>query len=287
MHPLHKKAIELGKTYLSCEPMLLETIMEMAEENLFVKLGFMGPWDFLIKEIHLSESQASYFHRVAQRARGIPELKEAVVSGKLSLSQARRIVGVINPDNASEWIEAAQTLKQKALERKVSEESPRRGVREAIVSISLELSKLTVVMTVEEEEKLERARDLVSQSLQKPASYQQTLGAAVNLYLEKKDPVAKAERASLRTSKGHDDVPSRVSAGYQARTPIPAPIRHTIWMRDQGQCCFTDKEGVRCPQKRWIDLHHIKPVATAGDNTVDNLVTLCRSHHRFQHEMRT
>jgi len=151
MHPLHRKAIDLGKTYLTCEPMLLETIMQMAEENLFVKLGFTGPWDFLVKELHMSESQASYFQRVAQRARGIPRLKEAVLSGTLSLSQARRIVGVIDEATANEWIDAARTLKQKDLERKVASASPRRKVREGVVPLSEDLSKLTVVITLEEE----------------------------------------------------------------------------------------------------------------------------------------
>jgi len=169
--------------------------MGMAEENLYVRLGFVGMWDFLVKELHFSESQASYFKRVAQRARVVPALKEAVISGKISLSQARRIVGVIDETNASRWIEVAVSLKQKDLERKVSEESPRRKVREGIVPLGSALSKLTVVITVEEEAKLERARDLVSQSLQKPASYQQTLGTMVNFYLDKKDPVVRARRA--------------------------------------------------------------------------------------------
>lgn len=227
MHPLHKKAIELGRTYLSCEPQLLETLMGMAENNLFVRLGFTGMWDFLVKELHVSESQASYFQRVAQRARAIPELKGAVLSGKISLSQARRIVGVIDHYNASRWIELAKNLKQKDLERKVAQASPRRKVREGIVALSSDLSKLTVVMTIEEEKKLERARDLVSQSLQKPASYQQTLSTAVNLFLNKKDPIVKAERAaaSSRTSKTTDSVAG--NAKNAGRPPILAPTSNT------------------------------------------------------------
>lgn len=284
MHPLHKKAIELGHTYLSCEPMLLETLMGMAEENLFVRLGYTGMWDFLVKEIRMSESQASYFHRVAQRARGIPELKRAVLSGTISLSQARRIVGVIDHSNAKEWIEAARTLKQKDLERKVAEESPRHRIREGIVPLSEEMSKLTVVITVEEEENLERAKDLVSQSLQKPASYQQALSAAVNLFLEKKDPVKKAARVtSSRTSR----MAAIRRGSRRLRPPIPARVKHAIWLRDQGQCTMTYDNGIRCSQKHWVDVHHLKPVAQGGEDTVENLITLCRAHHQFRHEIRT
>ena len=285
MHPLHKKAIELGHTYLSCEPQLLETLMEMAEKNLFVRLGYTGMWDFLVKEIQLSESQASYFQRVAQRARGIPELKGAVLSGTISLSQARRIVGVIDHTNASRWIEAAKTLKQKDLERKVAQESPRRKVREGIFPLSSDLSKLTVVLTIEEEEKLERARDLVSQALQKPASYQQTVSTAVNLFLHKKDPVVKAQRAaaSSRMSMPIDSIAPNANPG---RPPIRAQIKHGVMLRDRGQCNHTDDKGVRCSQKRWVDLHHLKPLAKGGENSIENLTTLCHAHHRFQHEMR-
>jgi len=37
----------------------------------------------------------------------IAQLKEAVLSGRLSLSKARRIVGVIDHSNATFWIDAA------------------------------------------------------------------------------------------------------------------------------------------------------------------------------------
>jgi hypothetical protein len=195
----------------------------------------------LVKALHMSESQAGYFHRVAQRARGVPELKEALLSGKISLSQARRIVGVINDSNASEWIEAAQSLKQKELERKVAEESPRRKVHEGIVPLADNLSKLTVVITVEEEEKLERVRDLVSQGLQKPASYQDTVSSMVNLYLDKKDPVRKAERASSRTSTRESKRRESRETPSQKRQAIRAHIKHEVHSRDGFRCAYINQ----------------------------------------------
>lgn len=43
-------------------------------------------------------------------------------------------------------------------------------------------------------------------------------------------------------------------------------------------CCVSKEEG------RYLDVHHIKPLRTFDDleeaNKLDNLVTLCRSHHR-------
>ena len=278
MHPLHQKAIEIGKTYFSCEGMLLETLIQMVEEHLFLKLHYSGMWEFLERELHMSDCQAGYFSRVASKAIAVPELRRAVASGELSISKARRIVGVINPENSLEWIEAAKSLKQRQLERKISEESPRRKVFEGIVPLSEELSKLTVVISVEEEERLERVKDLVTQSQQKPASYQEAVVTAIDLYLEKKDPVQKAERA-LRTS-----IPRKVGKKrYGKRAPIPAHIKHKVHARDGFRCTSVDKDGNRCKREGLLQLHHIILVSQNGPNTVENLTTRCYWHHKIEH----
>ncbi len=72
----------------------------------------------------MSEAQAVYLSKVAQKAKEVPLLKTAIEDGRLTLSKARRIVPVITQDNAEAWVEKAETLPQKALEKKVSEVNP-------------------------------------------------------------------------------------------------------------------------------------------------------------------
>ena len=67
------------------------------------------------------------------------------------------------------------------------------------------------------------------------------------------------------------------------RKPIAAELRHAIYLRDQGQCAFKDKNGNRCSSQRYLEFHHILPVSKGGKDTLDNLVTLCRGHHQFFH----
>ena len=92
-----------------------------------------------------------------------------------------------------------QTTSPNLHERKVAEESPRRGVREGFVPLAEHLSKLTVVVSEEEEMKIERAKDLLSQKLQKPASLQETLNATVTLTSTETTSVAKISAFSLYT----------------------------------------------------------------------------------------
>jgi predicted HNH restriction endonuclease len=41
--------------------------------------------------------------------------------------------------------------------------------------------------------------------------------------------------------------------------------------------------GKRCSEKRWLEIHHIMPVAEGGVNELENLALVCRAHHQFLH----
>ncbi|MGH9207218.1 MAG: DUF222 domain-containing protein, partial [Acidimicrobiales bacterium] len=71
--------------------------------------------------------------------------------------------------------------------------------------------------------------------------------------------------------------PVPLSAGRATRT-IPAPIRTALNLRDQG-CRFP---GCDRPPA-WTDGHHIIHWPH-GPTELDNLVSLCRTHHRAVHE---
>ena len=60
---------------------------------------------------------------------------------------------------------------------------------------------------------------------------------------------------------------------------VPGPTRRALVARDKG-CRFP---GCDCPPS-WTDAHHVKHWADGGPTTLDNLVLLCRRHHRLVHE---
>ena len=61
---------------------------------------------------------------------------------------------------------------------------------------------------------------------------------------------------------------------------IPPALRRALNSRDRG-CRFPG-----CPNKRYVDGHHIRHWAAGGETKLSNLVTLCRFHHRQVHEGR-
>jgi hypothetical protein len=68
-----------------------------------------------------------------------------------------------------------------------------------------------------------------------------------------------------------------LDVGRRRRTISPA-LQRALRTRD-GCCQFPG-----CSNHRFVDAHHIKHWARGGDTSLDNLVLLCRHHHRLVHE---
>jgi len=61
--------------------------------------------------------------------------------------------------------------------------------------------------------------------------------------------------------------------------------KHEVTLRDGGRCTFTDQNGKRCAEDKWLASHHIRHVKDGGGNEAGNLVTLCWHHHDLVHQM--
>ncbi|MDP3517885.1 MAG: DUF222 domain-containing protein [Pseudohongiella sp.] len=59
---------------------------------------------------------------------------------------------------------------------------------------------------------------------------------------------------------------------------IPPSIRRALQIRDHG-CRFPG-----CCESRFVDAHHVQHWCDGGETRLDNLVLLCRQHHRLLHQ---
>lgn len=74
-----------------------------------------------------------------------------------------------------------------------------------------------------------------------------------------------------------DEVGNVLNIGRRSRT-IPPAMSRALAIRDGG-CQFPG-----CCETRYVEGHHIKHWADGGETKLDNLVTLCRYHHRELHK---
>jgi Domain of unknown function (DUF222)/HNH endonuclease len=74
-----------------------------------------------------------------------------------------------------------------------------------------------------------------------------------------------------------DEDGNPLNVGRKTRS-ISTPLRRALNSRDRG-CRFPG-----CTHKRYMDVHHIHHWANGGETRPENLVSLCRFHHRKVHE---
>lgn len=253
-----------------------------------------------MRELKLSESVALNFINVARKSIEIPALKAEIALGNMTVSKARKIVPVLNLENQSEWIEKAKALPQRKLEKEVARIAPKAGVPEKVNYLTEDRLHLSLSVGEKLMQKLRRIQDLESQRKKQAVSLEEAMDVLSDLYLQKNDPLEKAKRAQHRTQKAvHHSTPrpTHQPALYPApkqtlssvarqinRVAITAALKHQINLRDNAQCTYVDYKGDRCNSRRWLDIHHIKPISCGGTNVIDNLATLCFAHHKIVHQ---
>ncbi|MBI4402851.1 MAG: HNH endonuclease [Deltaproteobacteria bacterium] len=181
---------------------------------------------------------------------------------------------MLTPENKEQWLSQASTLSQRELEKEIVKVQPKPQIAERITPVSEGRSELRLAIHEELERKLRRIQDLISQKTKKAASLEEALLEAVTQYLKRNDPVERAQRLCPNTA------PKEQAPG---RRPIAAAIKHAVNGRDSGKCTYIQPNGRQCSSTRWTAFHHIKRVSSGGTNHVQNLTTLCATHHRLAH----
>ena len=69
------------------------------------------------------------------------------------------------------------------------------------------------------------------------------------------------------------------------RPPIPAKVKHHVFLRDKGRCTYVSSDGRRCSERSFLHLDHITPWCLGGSHRAENLRTLCANHNNFQAEV--
>src|ERR1700759_5276299 len=96
---IHERALTRAQRYLVSEAELLESIIEADQDKLYEKFGLGFLTTYCVKHLGLDETVAGVLVRVARKSQVVPELKQAVMEGDISISNARTIASVITNEN--------------------------------------------------------------------------------------------------------------------------------------------------------------------------------------------
>jgi len=285
---LHEKALILSREHRLLESQLVSLLMEIDRLQLYRLLGCASLFTYVVSMLGFTEGAAYQLITVARKAKDIAILRTALEEQRLSVAKASRIVSVLSVDNASELIDFASRHTSRETDLEVARRAGRDG-NERRSSLKIPVRVLA---------KLKHVRSLMGQ-----VEFETMLESLADYYIEREDPVKKAERAlakraAVRAESGpasseRSEQTESVRAKSHARPrnsvrpkrkPLTARELHTVNARDGRRCAFIDAHGNRCPNERWLHIHHLQSVARGGRNTPENLITLCAAHHQLVHQ---
>jgi hypothetical protein len=291
---LHNEAVAISKKYRKCEAELLDVLMRVEHRKIYLEFELTSLHEYCVEMLGLSPHVANDFINVARKSFEVPELAEAIFSGRATISKARKICPVLTSKNSKEWIDLVIHCSCRVVEKAVASANPRAAIKESLKYVSSDILELKLAVSEEWADLLTQTKDRLSQSKRRVVSTEEALFILMSKAHEKDDPVQRAERSKTRKAKKQkialklpedfETHETQVKNAQPERSRSrPAAVQHEVTLRDQGQCIHVYSNGARCRHKRWIDQHHIIPFARGGQHTADNLETLCSAHHRMRH----
>jgi hypothetical protein len=313
---IHALALEIVSRHKRAEADLIEVLQLAEKHQVYFLRGHNSLFAYATLELRLGESMAYTLIAVARKSAEVPALKTQLESGAITLTNAKRVAAVLTPENQSEWIEKASTLSSRELEREIARVRPTEATPERATYVSGDRLKLELGISENELANFKRAQDILCQSRKRQVSLEETLKVMNSEFLERHDPVQKAARhqarqetspkptkknsstqkvkaPALSSNADHSDSDTKrepikkselVARREDARrNPLPIKILHQVNLRDKRRCQHLLPNGLTCRQSRWVEIHHKIPVHQGGHDTLDNLITLCSTHHRLMH----
>lgn len=283
---IHEQAALLAKDLKSKYLDLFEILIEVERDKIYLEFEITSFYSYCTELLELSSQISKDFSVVVKKSLTVPELAKAIREKKITISKARKISSVVTETNAKEWIELAATCSTRIIEKAVAQANPREVISETLTYASAERLELKLGVSEEWARLLSGTKDLLSQIQQRAVTSEEALFAVMQEFNDRHHPVRKAERALARAKRKKVATISKLEPNRPLkRKSLKRIVVHAVNNRDQHQCTYISAAG-RCRQKRWLDHHHIIPVADGGSDEVENLTTLCHAHHKIQHEGR-
>jgi HNH endonuclease len=303
------------------EARVVAHLAAIEERRLHLVDGFSSMFDFCLRRLGLSESEA--YHRIAAArvARQFPVVFGMIDRGEIHLSAICLLRDHLSEENHLELLRSASgktKLKiQELLVRQfakptvqdsvrklpspraaalsaappkanpselaqVAPAEPTRPLRPAkIEPVADAVYKIQFEASRQFKEKLDLARALSSHE-NPNGKLEVILEQALALWLDKVQ-----KRRFAKTDKPRGARGARVRLRRQPvrkREHIANSVRREVAERDELQCTYCSPNGERCVARTFLEFHHEQPWARGGADDSSNLRLLCRAHNRLHAE---
>jgi 5-methylcytosine-specific restriction endonuclease McrA/DNA-binding NarL/FixJ family response regulator len=273
---------------------VLECIAEIDRRRLYLEKGYSSLFDFLVRDYGYSPGAAMRRVDGARLLRELPDVKEKIERGTLTLSQANQIQRAAREMKKTE--RALSTEEKQELVQQVEHAS--KNETEKIIAERLNLPvmpvqketlhrdasvTLTMTFSAEQIEVLEQVRSMVSHAVNSQS------WSELCVYLAKKELARRtntrsSNMRSAKTKSINIATPSNfnVAATVKIRSALPARVRKAL-LNPAARCQYKNHKGEQCHSSRYLQIDHIQSLSRGGSDDIENLQVLCGTHNRYKY----
>jgi hypothetical protein len=267
-------------------------LKEVRQRKLALEMGYPNLLEFCAVELGLTRDQAWKRSQAAGVVEREPVFLDLLKKGETSVSTLAVMAPKLSDKTSVSLREFVPGKSKREVEAFVSNlnRDGSRSEGKQTVRISMDLEPEVVA-------KLERARKILKAN-RSELSYEDILSEALELLLDKKDPERKAARANARRQKtapvqvklkGVQGSKIEQRATHSISGPavnkrtryIPAAVRHQVYKKADGRCCYTSPGGLRCAETAGLAVDHIQMYCKGGEHSSENLRLMCPTHNRL------
>ncbi len=286
--------VALGRERCRMLARVARLLHEMTRTKGYVALGFASIADYARARLDFSGWKTRDLVELTERASGLPVVREAFETGRVSWTKLRAVARIATPESEGEWIERAERLTCRQLEASVAEAQ---GTEPGRVRVVLDLS---AEQYADLEDALVEVRKERGSSCSREQAVLELIGRGLRAgeSNETRPPfqtvVYRCERCNAATRETREGpVPASAETAARAacdaevvdaRAParvtktIPPRLRRFVLRRDHGRCVVPG-----CANRHWCEVHHVVPRALGGTHDPEYLATLCGVHHGAVH----
>ncbi len=270
---------------------------EFDKRGLYLKEGYSSLFDYCTRKLNLSEGSAFRRMTAARFLRDHPKCIKSFVNGDITICSIVASAKAIKSAKAGvEDIIGKSAIEVKSLMAIVAPVSkPKEVIKEITIASKIkprdELLELFKGMVLEEiESEVQTVKDIETRYeikfsvtkdiFNKIQSLKSKLSNKLGADLSLENIFTELINKSLSPGTTRKAKPANENLRY-----IPASIKREVLDRDNSQCSYVSKDGVRCTQKHYLNFDHIQPFALGGKSSSENLRVLCSAHNQMFNRM--
>jgi hypothetical protein len=274
---------------------LIAHLAEIEARGVHLALGFASLYAYCRGHLGLPEHASYNRMEAARAARRFPVIVPMLGEGRLHLTAVRLLAPYLDGENHLALLGGASGKSKDEVKELLARWFPKPNVKTSIRRVAIDpLSEdsYSMKLTVRRRsvERLRRAQELLSHAVS-DGDVDEILYRALGSLIEqegKKRPGAtprmgaRGRRAAAEGSSAATSAGPRADGRKDPSRYVSADVERKVRERDAHACAFVGTDGRRCGERKFLQLHHLKPWITGSLPSVENLSLRCQAHN--QHE---